>query len=199
MKLILLLCTFSLFACSQQTPENAKAPAIPEPLEDNSGEYTLLSKGRGYDDLVQELYNDIVEKNKSLQELEMSIKNIQSSKFDSLKAFTNFNQKNATYYATANKYLGQIKDTVLRKQMENTFIGSNAKYKNLIQAQQNLADQTAALSAKLNDLHIMLKLTTTLAVMERYQQSQLPSKQSTAAINQTYTQLLFTIDSLLKK
>ena len=199
MKLILLLFTLTLFACSQKTPANAKTPAVPEPLEDNRGDYSLLTKGRGYDDLVQELYNDILKQNNKLKELEVAIKNIQSDRIDSLKAFSNFTQKNTIYYQTANNYLAQINDTVLRQQMEKTIKRSDADYKILILPHQNLVEQTAALSTKLNDLHIMLKLSTTLALMEGYQKNQLPSQKPTVSISQAYAQMLQTIDSLLKK
>lgn len=199
MKWLLVLFTITLFACSQNKTENVQQPAIPKALEENKVDYTLISKSRVSNDLVQDLYNEILEKNKKLNELEAEIRKTKTNKMDSLERFNAYDQQNNNYYRSAKNYLDQISDTVLRKQIEQTLTISSANYKNRISSHETLIKQADALAAKLHDLHIILKLSTTLAVMESYQKEQLPSKSPILLMNKTYNQLILRTDSLIKK
>ena len=118
---------------------------------------------------------------------------------DSLERFNSYDQQSNNYYRSAKNYLDQISDTVLRKQIEQTLTISSASYKNRISSHETLIKQADALAAKLHDLHIILKLSTTLAVMESYQKEQLPSKSPILLMNKTYNQLILRTDSLIKK
>jgi hypothetical protein len=199
MKLLLVLFTTTLFACSQNKTENVQQPAIPKALEENKMDYSLISKSRVSNDLVQDLYNEILEKDKKLNELETEIRKTKRNKRDSLERFSAYDQQNNNYYRSAKNYLDQISDTVLRKQIEQTLTISSASYKNRISSHETLIKQADALAAKLHDLHIILKLSTTLAVMESYQKEQLPSKSPILLMNKTYNQLILRTDSLIKK
>ena len=199
MKLLLLLFATTLFACSQNKTENLQQPAIPKALEENKVDYSLISKSRVSNDLVQDLYNEILEKDKKINELETEIRKTKTNKIDSLERFNVYDQQSNNYYRSANNYLDQISDTVLRKQIEQTLTINSANHKNRISSHESLIKQADALAAKLHDLHIILKLSTTLAAMESYQKEQLPSKSPILLMNKTYNQLILRTDSLIKK
>lgn len=199
MKLLLLVLIISLLSCSQQKTEQTQQPPVPKALEENKSDYSLVSKSRYSDDLVQELYTEIIEKDKELKDLETAISNIKSSQADSLENFNNFDQKNSSYYLTAKSYISAIKDSVLKKRVEQILNKSSESYKNLTTPQQQLVAQAKTLEDKLNELHISLKLVTTLALMEKFQKENLPSKQPIIMLNKTYGQLIQQVDTLLKK
>jgi hypothetical protein len=199
MKLLLLFFAATLFACSETKTEKIKQPPVPKALEENKVDYSLISKSRLSNDLVQDLYDEILEKDKKLNELESEIRNIKSYRNDSIATFNDYDRKNKNYYISAKDYLVQITDTVLRKQIEQTLTLSTASYQNRIATHESLIKQADELAIKLRDLHIILKLATTLSVMENYQKEQLPSKSPILLLNRTYTQLIQRTDSIRKK
>jgi hypothetical protein len=199
MKLLLLALTLSILSCSQQKNENTEEPPVPKALEEQKSDYSLVSKVRYSNDLVQELYNEIIEKDKELKDLETAIINIRSRQADSLENFNNFDQKNNSYYQTAKSYLAGIKDSVLKKRIEQIVTKSSESYKNLTIPHQQLVLQTKALEEKLNEVHISLKLVSTLALMEKFQKEYLPSKQPIIMLNKTYGQVIHKVDTLLKR
>jgi hypothetical protein len=199
MKLLLLALTLSILSCSQQKNENTEQPPVPKALEEQKSDYSLVSKVRYSNDLIQELYNEIIEKDKELKDLETAIINIRSRQADSLENFNNFDQKNNSYYQTAKSYLAGIKDSVLKKRIEQIVTKSSESYKNLTIPHQQLVLQTKALEEKLNEVHISLKLVTTLALMEKFQKEYLPSKQPIIMLNKTYGQVIHKVDTLLKR
>jgi hypothetical protein len=199
MKLLLLALTLSILSCSQQKNENTEQPPVPKALEEQKSDYSLVSKVRYSNDLIQELYNEIIEKDKELKDLETAIINIRSRQADSLENFNNFDQKNNSYYQTAKSYFAGIKDSVLKKRIEQIVTKSSESYKNLTIPHQQLVLQTKALEEKLNEVHISLKLVSTLALMEKFQKEYLPSKQPIIMLNKTYGQVIHKVDTLLKR
>jgi hypothetical protein len=145
MKLLLLVMTSFLLSCSQQQPEHTQQPPVPKALEENKSEYSLISKSRYSDDLVQELYSEMIEKNKELKDLETAISNIESHQADSLANFNKYDQKNKSYYQTAKSYFSGIKDSVLKRRVEQIFNKSSESYKNLTTPHQQLVMQTKTL------------------------------------------------------
>ena len=64
-------------------------------LQEKSSSEILFSKSR-YDDLVESLYAELVEKNPGLKELEKTIADLKDQKSDSVKPFTKFDSKNTS-------------------------------------------------------------------------------------------------------
>ena len=181
-------------------PEN-KPKETPKALQtDNSvAESSFSLKKRGYDDLVEELYKELVEKNAALSSLEHNIEKIKDNSTDSAEAFNGFDAKNNAYYSAANTHLNAIKDSVLKERIKLLLNNSTSRYKNKITAHNNLIAAINTKDITLDDLHIVLKLTQTLAMIEQYQNNDLPSTKSLENISKAYDKLIATTDSLGKK
>ena len=100
--LLSILIFLMLFSCdssrTQETPQNE----TPKALEDKTSSSEIVSK-RGYNDLIESLYEELVEKTPDLKELETQIDKLAGSKSDSLEQFSKYNGKNQSYYQSAIK------------------------------------------------------------------------------------------------
>ncbi len=175
MKLFTILSILSLLtfiSCTSSTPEEATEVEIPRPLEQKNS-YELVSK-RGYDDLVESLYQDLVEKTPELKALEARIEVLSKTNNDSTDAFQNYDSKNQSYYSSSTGHIGGIQDSVLKYKMKALIEASVKKYTTKVSSQKQLLLAIDARKTSLNDLHTVLKITRTLAVMENYQNDNYP-------------------------
>jgi hypothetical protein len=104
---------------------------IPEPLKDKSSAALLVkSDTKRFSDgsLVDELYNDLAEKQPELQTLESQLREFYAARIDSVEAFDNYYAKSDSYYSSANSLLLSIKDSVLKQRLVLLLEASKNKF-----------------------------------------------------------------------
>ena len=198
-----LFISMTLFSCNNKAPSSPEKQQQETPkalqTDNSSSDYSLLSKSRGPGDLVEELYNELQEKNAVLHTLEHGIKKIKDDSKDSAAPFNAFDNKNNSYYDAATRHLGSIKDSVLKERIKFLVTSSLSGYKTKTAAHNNLIAAIAAKDISLGDLHIILKLTQTLGMIEQYQAGNMPSTAPLEHIGKAYDKIIATTDSLGKK
>ena len=75
---------------------------------------------------------------------------------------------------------------------------SLTQYKTKIAIHNNLLSSINSKDITLDDLHFVLKLTKTLAVMEKYQSGNLPSAKPLEEISKAYDKVISKTDALTK-
>jgi hypothetical protein len=190
--LVLIFC-----ACNNPRPEALPKPATPKALQDNSSADIVSKRYNG--DIIQSLYSELVEKTPELKQLEESIGNIDESKADSLEPYVNFNNRNESYYLATNRYLLSIKDSILKNKVNQILESSLAKYHAFTAADSTFIKAIESKEIKLEDLHIALKLTLTLPLIEQYQKDNKPSIKSLEGFSKQFDKTIRTADSLLQK
>jgi len=200
----IIVCMATLFvSCNNNKPAPENKPAeIPKVLQDNSSEAELsysLKKRAPAGDLVEDLYNELLEKDAALSNLEHSIEKIKTDSKDSVIAFNDFDSKNNSYYDSYGRHLNEIKDSVLKNRVKQLLDNSLAKYKTHIAAHNNLIAAIAGKDITLDDLHVILKLNKTLAMIEQYQSGSLPALKPLVSIDKTYDKLLEKTEALGKQ
>lgn len=196
MKLIyfsFLIISIVFFSCDnkQSVPEN-KQQETPKALqtdnESSGGSY--ISKKRYDNDLAEELYNELLEKNAALRSLEKGIEKLKDDNKDSAVLFNTFDSKNNSYYSSANMHIGAIKDSVVKERIRQIIDNSLSKYKTKIAAHNNLVAAINTKDITLDDLHIVLKLSQTFRMMEQYQTSDLPSTKPLENTSKAYDKII---------
>ena len=204
MKLIyfnLLIISIVIFSCDnkQYLSEN-KQEETPKALQsgNESSGGSFISKNRYGNDLVQELYNELLEKNTALSSLKKGIEKLKDDNKDSAQVFNTFDSKNKSFYSSANMHIGAIKDTAVKEMIRQIIDNSLSKYNAKIAAHNNLLSTINKKDIILEDLHIVLKLSKTLNIMEQFQTSDLPSTKPLENISKAYDKIIVKIDSLNK-
>jgi len=154
----------------EQNQETLKALQKEKPID-------IVSK-RGYDDIIESLYKELVDKNPELKDLETRLDALAANKSDSTEQFNEYNGKNYSYYNSADNHLKQINDSTLRKKMKTLISSSLTKYNSKIYRHTELLKSIDMKTMTLDDLHEMLMITTTLPLIEKYQNNNLPTTKS---------------------
>ena len=178
MKKIIYFSIFSLMVtvtcCNTKNPnENNK---VPDALQEKS--YLESFSKRGGENLVDKIYYDILEKDSKLKTIDNQINNATQVQNDSTNLFLVFNDKNQTYYSSANTYIEAISDSILREKLRKIITKSITNYDTKIKENNELLNLISSKTSSLNDLHIILKLTKTLPVIEKYQNENISNKKS---------------------
>jgi len=194
---IFLFIIFIVSCKDEEQYKPQKSKGIPNALQEKSVDVSELRK-REKADLIEVLYNELVEKDAALKQLEKEINAIQESKADSLKLSTLYEQNNSAYYSTYENHLKDIQDSLLRLRMKKILDSSLIKYRKKFKEQQNISDSTNELYNALSDLHWILKLSKTLAVMENYQDENMPDTTTLKRTIERLNGIIQKTDSLMK-
>jgi tetrahydromethanopterin S-methyltransferase subunit B len=192
-----LLIFILLTACTNNTTQQNPPPDIPKALEEK-GSYSLITK-RGSNSVLEDLYNELVEKTPELKKLENQIDNLNSSRNDSTELFNSYKSKNTMYYTEASQTVGLIKDSSIKEKIRELITSSNTIYDTKISEHTILLTAIDTKLSTLKDLHTYLKVKRTLPIMEKYQSDNLPSTKPIGAFGKQVDATLKLIDTLVKK
>lgn len=194
-----LLLLAGLGACNYSRRQNNQQQEIPKALEDKSAASEIISKSRYDADLVESLYNELAEKNEDLKTLENKIQALNESKSDSTASFDGFNNKNRSYYASANRHIDGLSDSLLKTKMRTLITASLKSYNGITGRHDTLHKIIDAQGLTLADLHTVLKITRTLPLIEKYQRYNLPPAKPLEGYKQKQTEAIKLADTLIKK
>lgn len=194
--LLIPLSFFILLSCNQKKQQQAPAPETPKALQETgSAEFSLLSK-RGYrEDLVENLYAELVSTNPDLKAIEKQISYLDEARTDSIEPFNNFNQKNEEYYKDAQQRLLLLTDSALKNKISLLISNSQSKYNTQITGHNNLLSLLNSKNIKLKDMHVILKIVKTLPLIEKYQHDNITDKKPIEKTINEFDKTLKKIDS----
>ncbi len=192
------LLALTFVACKNDAKTEKQKGETPKALQNQSAAYELVS-GRGYEDLVENLYSEMVNKDIDLKKLEDKIHDLNKSKSDTTDLFDKFHGKNLSYFNSAGIHISQIKDSLLRQKMKSLIDNSLAKYNASIIKHNEFRKMIEARELTLTDLHNMLKILKTLPLMQEYQNANLPSTRSLEGYIQRQDEVIKFVDTLTKK
>ena len=176
--LISTLALLTFFSCddSRNKEKQEQKHETPAALQEESSS-GIISK-RGYDDILESLYKELATKTPELKELETKMKSLSESKDDSTDLYDRYNSKNQSYYSSADSHVKQIKDSVLRKKIKLLISASLTRYNSKISRHSEILKSIDKKIMTLDDLHEVLMITTTLPLIEKYQNDNLPATKS---------------------
>ncbi len=193
------LLALMLFSCNHSPvskKENGQKAETPKALQPETVDVSF-TKTRG-EDMVESLYQELVDKNPALKALEDEIKHVQENKNDSTSAFDGYNNKNSAYYFSATNHLPDIKDSLLRHRIELLINKSQADYNGGISKYTALQNTINAKNETLSDLHTVLKIIKTLPVVEAFQKNHAPGTKPMEGIVKEYDKAIKIVDPLTK-
>jgi hypothetical protein len=171
-----------LFACGGGNPSSdlsstksqTKEIETPKALDDNSSGDVLSYSRKSRTSLVDELYEELVDKNPELQKIEDALVDIDKKLVDTKNAFNGYNAKSTEYYTDADYTLSSITDSTLKRQMRNFVNKSEAAYKSKTTNIKNLTALLDKGTGTISDHHTVLKIVATMPQIEQYQKDKLP-------------------------
>ncbi|MFN8265082.1 MAG: hypothetical protein U0T11_03360 [Chitinophagaceae bacterium] len=171
---LLSLTILLLLSCTDHKKNEVEKKEPPQALKDKPDSYELISKRFSGDDLVEELYAELVSQNADLKQLEKTIDSLKSEQSELKLAFNTFDGKNKNYYETANNHIQKIKDSVLANKVKQLITNSLKKYNASVKLNNELLSTIENKTLTINDLHVVIKIMKTLPLIEQYQKESKP-------------------------
>ena len=190
---VIILFVSVFFAC-EPIQENT-----PDAFQDKSVVSDLSSMKRGYSDLISTLYAEILEKNKELQVLEDSLKNLKEETFDKTEDANTYFSNIQKFYDAAYTYVELIQDSILREKIFEELGENENTFNNTSQKLAKLLGKISQKQAELNDAHYALKILLTMKQNEDYQMNNLPDTASVYGLKEKYDTIINLIQEKIKK
>lgn len=187
-----------IISCTNSTRQADPKKQTPAALDDERS-YDYSSKRSGNDNLVDRLYNELVEKDPALQRLEDNIQHLYSSSADSTEKINDFKAKMEKYYKYANGEVASIKDSVLRERIKILVTRNMDRYNSRVEKNNELLKVMENKELTVADLHTALKISRTLSVIEQYQKQHLPSTKPLEGYIKQQDKTLRLLDTLFEK
>ena len=187
-----LIISLLLSSCQARKRET---PAI---LEGKKIDVSSIYKKRGAD-LVDALYEELVNNSNDLKKLEQEIKEMKVTWPDSLEEYKTYHEKSAQYYESAEKKANSITDTSLRQSILDLIRKSRRNYRDSIATLSNLDSLVKKRAATIDNLHQLVKLMSTLPVIEEFQHSNRPDTFAAEGLTRRMEELITKLDSLTQQ
>jgi len=143
----------------------------PKAFEEKSIDLGRLKSGN---DLIEDLFQELVDKSPELKNLENELKELKTR--DTTDIFYNYNQKSEDYYASANRHINSIRDSVMKQKISNLIAKSEEKYSIQKSNVENLTKTINQKRTEISDYYNTLKIVLTIPLIEQYQKQHLPNK-----------------------
>ncbi|WP_337965050.1 hypothetical protein [uncultured Flavobacterium sp.] len=170
LKKIIFLSLIILTSC-RDNETNVRNSEEPKAFEEKSIDIGRFRKGN---DLVEDLYQELVEKSPELTSLENELSQLNTR--DTVNVFYNYNQKSNDYYRDAKNQINSITDSVMKQKILNLITKSNDKYVSQKADLKNLMNTINEKRNEINNYHSALKIILTIPLIEEYQKQHLPDK-----------------------
>ena len=171
MKKLLILFSFALFFSCQKNENNDSNNQEPKALQEKSID---IGRFRKEDDLVDDLYQELVNKSPELKNLEDELNSINPG--DTTAIFNEYDRKSDNYYRSATGHAEGIRDSILKNKILNLIQNSSTKYDGKKSEVENLVTTINKRRTEITNYHTALKIILTFPLIEKYQNDHLPKK-----------------------
>lgn len=164
----------SLLSCSEN--KSHQAPVIENAVDNAESSVSgAIKKNTRYSsregNLVHEIYQELIKNDKTLQDLDLRIENIQKETETSISEYDDVIQKSETYYNDATALSNSVTDSVTKKQIEKEIKASAEKYNVKTQTIRDLIAKIKTNRTTLHDQYLVFKIRKTLPEIEKYQKA----------------------------
>jgi len=199
-KVLFRICLLAFISCNQKKEGSQEQQNnVPQALQDEKKSSIISISKRGHEDLVDELYEEAIKKSPGFAALEKMISGLNERKKDSLRVFEKYKFKNQDYYASANRHLNSIQDSILKKEIGAAFEKDKTGFNNIIARLNELGNDLDKQSLYATDHQIVLKLFVTLGMMQQYRENSTPPSMLLGSVLNEYKNLNNKLDSAINK
>ncbi len=164
-----------IISCNGNNSMNEKSEVQnPDALQDNSS-LKRLTKLDG--NLVDELYQELVEKKSELKSLETELNEFESKPNETQNIFYNYNRKSEQYYGSAFGLANRINDSLVKHKILDIIKRSSENYNRKSKEIDEIVTEISIGQNSIQDSHNILKLILTIPIIEKFQTENLPKKE----------------------
>ena len=190
----IIILSASFFAGCERNEQN-----VPDAFEEKSVTDDIVSYKRSNPDLISELYNEILEKNKDLKALEDSLESLKDKTSDKTEDLNRFFENNQNYYTAAYQRIEIIQDSVLREKIFKKLSENENSFNSKTEKITKLLAEISQKQAELNDYHTSLKILLTMKQNSDFQKNNMPDTSTISKLKAAYQNLIKTIKEKIEQ
>ena len=156
------------------------------------------SRDGGGRDLVEEFYLQSVKLNDNLKTLEEDIDKFYKKRNDAIEKYNSFTNYNNRYYTDARTNAATITDAGTKQRAIDLINNSEAAYKTKMTDWQSDIAALNANEKEMNDLHTLLKIKVSEAIISKYQQTEMPESSKLKEANSDLSKVIEKLKVLTK-
>jgi len=189
--LIFIIILGCLGTTNADTPTSAQGKT-PKVLQNKNSrvDYSFKSSEKTRYSLIDQLYQEALDKDKKLSELHNKISEQNKINQENSNDLFNYIGTNQNFWDEANDYFNQLSDSTSHKSTHQLFKDFETRFQKNMSSHNQKARQIQERKIALNDQLILLKLSITQAMMKNYEVNEKPSIESLETIIQNYDQLI---------
>lgn len=187
-----------LMSCGDNKAASPKAeiPEIPEAMQE--GKIDKIKYSRGEKNYVEELFNELLENNQELKQLNEEIVNMGTKSNDLVSELNVYKHKSESYYNSAHSLASQISDSALSKRISAIIDASGKKYNTANAELEALVKVMSTNTSSINDNLLAIKVVLTLPMLEKYQTGKRPESKAFKNLIEQQEDLLKREEKLIK-
>ena len=168
---------FALILCVISCKDDNSVTTTPKVAQENVVENVgaksnqLEKRYKGSDDIVEEIYQELILNDKELTKLDAKIRDLNNSTEDIIRQYRNILSKSESYYAEARKKTESITDSLMRNKLDSVILNSAMTYDGRVIDVRNAISHAQNNMKNINDLYTAYKIQRTLPEIEKYQKS----------------------------
>ncbi len=163
-----------------------------------SGNLKSSSRDEEYNDLVEQLYQQEVKINDALETIQNDMEAFYKKRNIVLEKYNNYVNYNNRYYEDAKNNANRIKSIHTKQKIIDELSISEANYKIKLNDWYNTITTLNNNEKELTDLHQLLKIKITIAIIESYQTKELPSTTEAKSANTELIKIIEKIKAITK-
>ena len=177
---LILIASILLISCSpkQKTETNEGIEELietPEILNDNKTNSSYFLSKRYHENIIEELFNEALENNQKLNDLNKKIRKILSDSIqEKTKEYLVYKKNNTEYWNTAKSYINNLNDSIGKIELLKTFNKLEKNYERKVTNHESKMDSITSLKLYLSDQENLIKLLITQKMIDNYQINELP-------------------------
>lgn len=188
--LVMLFLTSCLYNSSDSSTKVEDIIEAESKVIESGSDIVSGSFSRNKGDMIRRLYEEALEKDADLKQLDDEMREMDGIAADSLVDYRKYVRTNSSYWSAVNRRINLLQDSLLQKKTKVIFDGLQKKYLDNLVHHQN--KETVYLEQKriLNDQLVLMELFVTAKMMRAYQNNQRPRIETFEAVIKKYKKLL---------
>jgi hypothetical protein len=144
-------------------------------------------------DIVEQLFEEAMNKDENLMSLNKRIEEVEDLKADSLEAYRDYIQKNQNYWHSLSSYANQLSDSTLKRDLNVLISTLKEKHDKKVLPLNSVVAQIDSNKRVLRDYEILMKIIVTEPMMSNYQRNEYPKMQTLKSVKNAYDSLIIDV------
>lgn len=144
--------------------------------------------GRFSSNIIEELFEEALEKDQELQSVIAKLNKAQEMKLDSLAAYYSYQRNMQNYWSALHRYALRLSDSTTREQLTSFIEALQSKQNQRISPLDSLVSKIDSSEQSLTDMQILMKILVTEPMMNNYFRNEYPSVKSIESVIEAYDQ-----------